>query len=253
MQVLIPKIKNNWRYALHKLFDHPSVVLIGGVWKSGKTDFALYIAETLQKMPFGNNGQEKVVNEVASNIDTKGHYPYIYDLVTLRQWLYATNHRKLYILDEASEHLPSRRAMSSKSVGFISIIPEISKAHGRLLVVGHQLLTIDKTMLDEVWCRGVFLKLGLKKAQLISHLIPRPFAFNNIPRTSITFDPYSIAPFQEQPSGKLLFKDSDQQMLWEWSNGKSYKELNIHSMTLNRLLRKYVKITLENSSHTTHI
>ena len=252
MQVQRP-ILNQWHYVLHKLFDHPSVVLEGGVWKSGKTDFALYIAETLQKMPFGDNGKEKVITDVASNIDTKGTYPHIYDLVTLRQWLYGNNHRKLYIMDEASEHLPSRRAMTAKNVGFIQIIPEISKAHGRLLVVGHQLLTIDKVLLDEVWCRGAFLKLGLKKAQLISHLLPRPFHFENIPPTTVPFDPYSIAPFQEQPSGKLLFKDVDQQMLWEWSNGKSYKELGIHSMQLNRLLRKYVKITLENAQHPTHI
>jgi hypothetical protein len=253
MQQLEHPITNQWHYVLHKLFDHPSVVLIGGVWKSGKTDFALYIAETLQKIPFADSGETKIITDVASNIDTKGHYPYVYDLVSLRQWLYSNNHRKLYILDEASEHLPGRRAMSTKSVGFIQIIPEISKAHGRLLVVGHQLLTIDKTLLDEVWCRGAFLKLGLKKAQLISHLLPRPYAFDNIPRTSVPFDPYSIAPFQEQPSGKLLFKDKDQQLLWEWSNGKNYKELGIHSMQLNRMLRKYVKITMENANHITPI
>jgi hypothetical protein len=204
-------------------------------------------------MPFGEQIHERVVTDVASNIDTKGTYPFVYDLVSLRQWLYSNNHRKLYIMDEASEHLSSRRAMTSKNVGFIQLIPEISKAHARMLVVGHQLLTIDKVLLDEVWCRGAFLKLGLKKAQLISHLLPRPFHFENIPRTSVPFDPYCIAPFQEQPSGKLLFKDVDQQMLWEWSNGKSYKELGIHSMQLNRLLRKYVKITLENAQHPTHI
>jgi hypothetical protein len=242
-------IKNNWHYALHKLFDHPSVVLIGGVWKSGKTDFALYIAETLMKLPLD---RDSVITEIASNIDTKGHYPCIYDLVTLRQWLYGSNRRKLYILDEASEHFPSRRAMTSKSVGFIQIIPEISKAHARLLMVGHQLITVDKTFLDEVWCRGIFLKIGLKKAQLISGLLSKPFIFTNIPRTNIPFDPYLIAPFQEEPSGKLMFKDAEQQLLYEWSKGKSYKLLDVHPMQLNRLLRKYVKQTLENSYHISH-
>lgn len=251
MQVTRPQV-NKWHHALHLLFDHPSVVLIGGVWKSGKTDFALYIAETLQQMPFGDNGKEKVITDIASNIDTKGHYPYIHDQVTLRQWLYSNNHRKLYVLDEASEHLPSRRSMSTKSVGFISIIPEISKAHGRLLIVGHQLQTVDKTLLDEVWCRGIFIKLGLKKAQLISHLLNVPYSFENIPPTSVSFDAYAIAPFQENPSGTLLFKDKDQQLLWEWCNGKSIRELDVHSMALNRLLRKYVKTTMENASHLSH-
>jgi hypothetical protein len=221
------------------------------VWKSGKTDFALFLAETLQKLPFGRNGEEKVITDVATNIDTSGHYPLVADLVTLRQWLYSNNHRKMYILDEASEHLPSRRAMSTKSVSFIQIIPEISKAHGRLLIIGHQLLTIDKTFLDQVWCRGIFLKLGLKKAQLISHLLTVPYVFENIPQTTIAFDPYGIAPFQEKPTGNLLFKDSEKQLLWEWSNGKKTSELNIHSMQLNRLVRKYIRTTLENESHIT--
>jgi hypothetical protein len=142
--------------------------------------------------------------------------------------------------------------MSTKSVGFIQIIPEISKAHGRLLIVGHQLQTVDKTLLDQVWCRGIFIKLGLKKAELISHLLSVPYVFENIPPTSVSFDPYMIAPFQENPSGTLLFKDKDQQLLWEWCNGKSTRELGVHSMTLNRLVRKYVKTTMENASHLSH-
>jgi len=43
----------------------PSIVLIGGTWKSGKTDFALYIAENLLKIShMGTNP----VNSVATNI-----------------------------------------------------------------------------------------------------------------------------------------------------------------------------------------
>lgn len=248
MQKIRPPIKNKWRYVLHKLFDHPALVLIGGIWKSGKTDFALLIAETLQKLPY-DLGEGMTITDVASNIDTKGHYPMISDLVNLRIWLYSNNHRKLYVLDEASEHLSSRRSMSTKNVGFVSIIPEISKAHGRLLVIGHQLMTVDKTLLDDVWTRGIFIKLGLKKAQLISHMLHAPFVFNNIPKTTVPFDAYAVAPFSEKPSGSILFKDADRQLLWDWSNGKTIKDLNIHATTLNRLCRKYVRTWLENDSH----
>lgn len=245
------RVKNQWHYALHKLFDHPSVVLIGGKWKTGKTDFGLKISEDLKKLPSKHKQtnpkyNSTVITEVASNIDTDGHYPQIYDLVTLRQWLYSNSHRKLYIFDEASEHLPSRRSMSSKNVGFIQLIPEISKAHARMLVIGHQLLKIDKTFLDEVWCRGVFIKKNLKNAQLFSGLIVKPMIFKNIPPTSISFDPYAIAPFQELPSNKVLFKEEDLQLLWEWSNGKTYKELGVYPMQLHRKLKKYVHKTLEN-------
>jgi hypothetical protein len=251
LQQLQQTIKNKWHYALHKLFDYPSIVLIGGRWKTGKTDFALFIAEILLKLPSGHGGT--MISEVASNIQTdRKDFRYIYDLVSLRQWLYATGQRKLYIFDEASEHLPSRRAMTTKTVSFIQLIPEISKAHARMIVIGHQLLTIDKTFLDDVWCRGVFLKLQLKKAQLFSSLLTHPYVFSNIPRTSIKFDPYAIAPFTEKPSGTLFFKDEDKQLLWEWANGKTYKELGVHNMKLNRTLRKYVKQTLEIDLHVTH-
>jgi len=228
---------------LHKLFDYPSIVLIGGIWKSGKTDFALYLAERLLRLPLFDM---TVISEVASNIDTEGKFNYIYDLRSLRQWLYSSKKRKLYILDEASEHLPSRRAMTSKNIGFIQIIPEISKAHARMLIVGHQLLTIDKTLLDATWCRGAFIKLGLKKAELISTLIPRPYTINDIPPTTIPFDPYSIAPFQENAPGNVMFKDDDRQTIWEWINGKNYKELNIKPMTLHRLIKKILKCYMEN-------
>lgn len=146
---------NTWKHILHLFFDHPSVILIGGVWKSGKTDFSLYIAETLLKLPLGDG---TVISEVASNIDTKGTFPVISDTVSLRTWLYSNSKRKLYIFDELNEHLAARRAMTGKNVGFISLIPEISKAHARLLMVGHQLLTVDKTFLDDIWCRGIFIK-----------------------------------------------------------------------------------------------
>ena len=243
-------IKNKWKYVLHKLFDYPSIVLIGGRWKTGKTDFALFIAENLLKMPFGQGGG-MMISEVASNIKTDNpKFKYIYDLVSLRNWLYESKCRKLYIFDEASEHLPSRRAMTTKTVSFVQLIPEISKAHARMIVIGHQLLTIDKTFLDDVWCRGVFLKLGLKKAQLFSSLLTHPYTFSNIPATSIKFDPYAIAPFQEMPSGNVVFKDQDRQLLWEWVNGKNYKELGIKPMQLHRKLKQYMKIFLTGELNT---
>lgn len=243
------QIKNYWEYALHRLFDHPSIVLIGGTWKSGKTDFSLKIAEDLKKIHYmGTN----LIQEVASNIETFGTYPQISDLISLRQWLYGSNRRKLYIFDEASEHLPSRRAMSRKNVGFIQIIPEISKAHARMIVVGHQLLKIDSQLLDDTWCRGAFLKLELKKAQLISYLMPQPYIFDNIPPTTIKFDPYAIAPFTERPPKEEMFKDADLQKLWDWAHGKSWKELFKHPNECNRFVRSNVVKLLEKTFTDSH-
>ena len=241
-----PQIKNNWHYVLNKLFGIPSVILIGGVWKSGKTDFALLIAESLMKL--------NLVKEVASNIDTQNTFPMISDLLSLRVWLQSSNRRKLYIFDEANVHLLSRRAMTRKNVGLIQILGEVSKAHARMILVAQELLTIDKEFLNPTWVRGVFIKRNLKKAELISHLIHKHYIFQGIPKTTIPFDPYAIAPFTEKPQGQMLFKDKDLQILWDWSNGVSHKELGLHGMQINRLARKFIRENLLiKGSQLTHI
>jgi hypothetical protein len=248
-----PIIKNRWHYALHLLFEKPSLVLVGGKWKTGKTDFALFIAECLLKLPSWSNPEHTtIISEVASNIETFGRFPMISDMISLKQWLYESTKRKLYILDEANIHLPSRRAMSGKSVEFIKLLAEISKAHARLIVIAQDVLSVDKMFLEEVWCRGVFVKQSLKKAQLFSTELIRPYTFSNIPPTSIKFDPYAIAPFTETPSGKLYFKDEDKQLVWRWLNGESYKQLGVHNMKLNRIVKKILRFYMENELHVKH-
>jgi hypothetical protein len=243
-------IRNKWEYVLRKHFTRPSMVLIGGVWKSGKTDFALKISEDLKRLPFAGT---HIIEEVASNIETFGTYPLISDLISLRQWLYSSPKRKLYILDEASEHLSSRRAMSAKNVGFVQLIPEISKAHARLIVVGHQLLTVDKTLLDDTYCRGAFIKINLKKAQLISQLIQDQILFQNIPATTIKFDPYAIAPFTEFPTNETANKDEDVYLLTRWARGESYTKLGFtHPQAFNRRIRKALLNFLEKSKVIAH-
>jgi len=41
-----------------------------------------------------------------------------------------------------------------------------------------------------------------------------------------------------------ILTDGELKLLYEWSRGTSVKELDVHPMILNRLLRKYVKETL---------
>ncbi len=225
------------------MFEIPSVVLVGGVWKSGKTDFALLVAETLLKLPSYHD--DMVISKVASNIDTEGTFPMITDLLSLRHWLYETAERKLFILDEANVHLHSRRAMSGKNVGVIKLLGEVSKAHARMIVIAQELLKVDKEFLNPTWVRGVFIKRSLKKAQLVSHLLNRDYVFTNIPKSSIPFDPYAVAPFTET-SSERIFKEDDLHTLWEWSQGKSYNELGFnHPMQFNRFIRKAVQGVLQ--------
>ncbi len=229
------------------MFEIPSVVLIGGIWKTGKTDFALYISEKLMKIPSWKDPRMTIISQCASNIDTEGTFPQITDLISLKRWLYETKQNKLFILDEANVHLMSRRAMSKKNVEIIRLLGEVSKAHARMIVIAQELTKVDKEFLNPTWVRGVFIKQGLKKAQLISHLVTHDFTFLQIPKTSIPFDPYSVAPLTEEPPPELLFKDEDLSKLWQWSTTEaSMFDLGFkHPQTFNRWVKKQTGKLLE--------
>lgn len=245
-----PKLINEFDYCLRTLFDRPSsMVLIVGDWKTGKTDFGLLIAERLLEL--------NVVREIASNIETNDErITFITDLPSLKQWLHKDNIRKLYIFDEAGVHLHKRRSMSAKNVAIVTLLPEISKAHARLIAIMQNPRSIDSEMLDPTWCKGLIQKLSKYRARFVSELFIDKviFEFEDVPRTSIKFDPYKIAPFRlttpkDIPSN---LKTKDLQILWQWAiNGKTCNDLQIHSMTLNRLVRAFVRDTLNQKSEVT--
>ncbi len=242
-----PTIEGDLDNILKEIFSFTAIVMIGGTWKVGKTDFALYLSKRLKKLG--------LIDECASNIDTLGYYPQITDLETLKDWLGNDKVNKLYIFDEASEHLPNTGFMTSKSLGIKSIIPQISKAHGRMLVVGHNINKIDKTMTDKTWWRGTFIKNNKTTATLISPFLKHSLVIEDIPKTSITFDPDTLAPFYEtkeeaqqnntESNTQSLLISDNEKLLYEWAfNNKSCKELGIHTMELNRLLRGVVRVVL---------
>lgn len=229
-----------FRNILFRLFRGPSIVVIGGSWKTGKTDFALRISELLTSWG--------IVSQVASNIDTGGFYPQISDLVSLKNWLYGSKARKLYVFDEVSEHVPNTRGMSGLSVGIKGIIPQISKGHGRMIVIGHNIGKVDKELYDETWCRALILKplkpYCFKPAMIYSRLLPKPFRLTEIQPTGIKFDPYSLAPFTERPANKVYFKDADKQLLWKWANRDPEVVGKVHRQIIHDKLVKFVKDNL---------
>jgi len=231
----------SYQNILTKLFNKPSIVIIGGSWKTGKTDFGLKISEDCMNLD--------LISECASNIDTEDFYPQLTNLVDVKQWLYRNKARKLYIFDEASEHLPNTRGMSGKSVGIKSLIPQISKAHGRMIVIGHNINKVDKEVYDKTWCRGLIMKpltpYCYKPAILYSDFFPRPLKISEISPTKIKFDPYSLAPFTEKPENGVFLKDADKQLLLNWAHGSNYKALGLMPMQLHRKLKAYVLNSLE--------
>lgn len=63
-----------------------------------------------------------------------------------------------------------------------------------------------------------------------------------VEKINATFQPV-ISPAKNKD---YIFADKELQLLYDWVNGKSIKELGLHAMQWHRKLRKYVKATLEN-------
>jgi len=75
-----------------------------------------------------------------------------------------------------------------------------------------------------------------------------------IPRTSIKFDTWDVAPFKEYGVVKKpKFKTKELADLWDWCHGMTYTELGLHTMQLNRLSRKYVKEYMERERNTQQV
>jgi len=242
----------SFRQVISTIFGTMGVVILTGrpAWKSGKTDFALLIAECLLKWG--------IVKKVGSNIRTEdSRITFIDNLVDLKRWLFKDKERKLFILDEATSHLARRRAMTRQNITALSIIPEISKARATLLLVTHSLQAIDQAFLSKNWCRAVIFKLASKpknrertkfavhQAIIVSDLISGGEAyFEEIPPTSIPFDPYEIAPFTLTPA-KRKFRSAELQALWNWAvEGQTWREQGLHQEQARRILKRFIRYVL---------
>jgi len=75
----------------------------------------------------------------------------------------------------------------------------------------------------------------------------RLIEFHDFPPTNVKFDTWDVAPFTKKPSPTEVpkFKDTELEILWEWCHGKTIRELGIHKMQLNRIVRKFVKEVME--------
>lgn len=112
---------------------------------------------------------------------------------------------------------------------------------------------IDNVALGSDILDGYFIKPNYKN-QKIAYYYDCLEGFSKsitaIPGTSVKFDTWDVAPFQEHcKAAKPVFKDKDRQVLWQWSHGKTIKDLGLHKMQINRLVSKFIKESLEKESH----
>ena len=223
-------------------------IIIFGRRETGKTDFGLLIAEILHG--------KGVIENFATNIkiyDAPFPFRHITNLDDLRLWCREVPGRKLFIFDEFGKAFRRRTPMSSLNVKLIDELQILRKYKLSTIAITVDEKYIDQTALGSDVLDGVFMKTDYKNPKValyLDNLENFRKRITDIPRTSVNFDTWDVAPFKEHGAKeKPAFKDRDLQVVWEWSHGKSSKDLELHSMQLNRIIRKFCKEVLERDSH----
>lgn len=227
---------------LKVLFKDPCLILMLGDWRMGKTDASLLI---------GHLGLEwGLIEKLGSNIYTyeNPRVEYVNSFGRLSRWLHYDRKTKLFIFDEALQHLPSRRSMSRKSVNVtMKLIPELSKAHGRIIFCT-QTDKVDSTLLDSAFLRAVFKKTTKKTMQCGSKLF-EPMTFRNLPRSPIKFDKDRLAEFWEAEAIQYSDLSETMKVAKARLDGKSFSwirdKMGVHPETAKRHVRKILKAYFE--------
>jgi len=216
--------------------------------ETGKTNFALLIAEIVHFLG--------IIKNFATNIkiySSPFEIQHITNLYDLEQWCIQTRGKKLFIFDEFGKAMRRRTPMASLNLKLIDKFQVLRKYKLSIIACTTDPKYVDNAALGEDILDGAFLKIDYKNPEIAIYKdLLEGFQKNivEIPPTSISYDTWDVAPFTEKPPlRKPIFKNRDLEILWEWSHGKTYKDLGLHRMQLNRLLRKFVKRTLESQCH----
>lgn len=158
-------------------------------WKYGKTDFACLLSEILL--------ERNIIDMVASNTTTDG-YEQIQDFNNYDVWLRRSG-SKLFLFDEVIEATQKRRAMSGINIQWVKRIPQLSKGRCHLVVITQSQKLTESTFFNWTFLRGVWTKLSKTVVKFENpQFYDEPFIFEDIPKTTVKFDPYEFATFNEK-------------------------------------------------------
>lgn len=236
-----------------RLFHRLSVcIAIFGRRGSGKTDLSLYIMEILAR--------EKQIVNFATNIKVS-ESPFIIQYVTnledLEFWAANTRGKKLFVLDEAGKSLRRRTPMSSLNIKFLDELQILRKYSLSMILIAPHEKYMDSASLGSDILDAVIVKPNFKNPKIALYddlMEDEQFTIVDLPRTSLNFNTWDIAPFKKESSTRIpKFKDKDLEHLWFWSHGKSIKQLGLYPMQINRLSRKFIRETMERDYNTSHL
>ena len=218
-----------------KIYNKPaSITIIKGAWKTGKTDFSLFLAQYLKHY--------KIIEEIGANIEI---YPsktitkpeFINNFIKLRMWGFGSERRKLYIFDEALKNAPSREAMTKLNKQWVKIIPEISKMRLHVVVITQQgeKTYMESIFMDPQFSHGTWEKVDLaprnkfyrKKVTLSSKkYFNETMEFSPIPKTTLKFDAYQGAIMTLEPEDdSLIGVPLPVKIAFDYFNGASTDEI----------------------------
>jgi len=208
-----------WDQVLNSLYNSPaSISVISGKWKTGKTDFSLFLVIDELRDRLG------LIREVGSNIQTTDPtVAYVNNFMDLETFLYRNKDRKAFIFDEALKAAPSRSAMSRLNVKWLEYIPELSKARTHLFVITQEESYLEKLFLHPTFVRARWKKLDLKTVDLIKD--GEVLRFRDLPKAKVDFDPYCIAKWQMEPDGDPGLEDEDLTIALDYSRGMKTQDI----------------------------
>lgn len=222
-------MKVTFKMIYRKLFFYPApVFLITGKPDSGKTDFALWLAEKGLDWNF--------IDLCASNIPVKDNrFVELTSLRSLERWLSLFKQkRKMFILDEADKCMTNLDVVSKLSKQFrVPMAFQIRKFHAKLILIYHRLRDVPELYLDKnvttAFIHKASKKLAYVRSDLIFSLIGREhLRIRQVPRTKIPFNTYGVGNFTLENKKEMEMLD-----LWYKSiflRKKGYEEEQIEAI-----------------------
>jgi len=241
-----------WESCLRKIYNTPaSVTVVTGEWKTGKTDFALYLTfdELKERL--------RVIEKIGTNIkvfkdekfsDLDDRIVYVDNFVDFETFVFQDKKPKVFIFDEAIKSSPSRKAMSKLNTKWLEYVPELSKGKCHLIAITQAKDYTESLFLNPIWNRAEWHKIN-KTTVILTILKPRieMHTFYDVPPTSLKFDPYRQAIWRMYPEKKMENLPFEVKIAFDYAHGVSSEELmqkyQLGSrMQAIRLIRKGIRI-----------
>lgn len=202
--------------AMFKIYGKPaSLTVMTGVWKSGKTNTALYFAQLLKLWG--------LVTDIGANIEIykdlkkreidESEVKFINNFLKLKMWGFGSNHRKLYIFDEAIKNAPSRSAMTKLNKAWLDVIPEASKMRMHILAITQTQDYMESIFKNPEFQNAVWEKVDLAETNPLYRRVvslkakdyySETLEFSPIPATTLTYDAYQSATMALEPTSESL-------------------------------------------------